>query len=296
MLQLIAHLFASSLHIADSDISNISRLGGMSNQNYLVKTKQSDYVARLPGAMTDRLISRENEAYNSMLMSEQGLNVKTLYFNEQSGFKITQYLPYHLTLNHHNIGEMVYLKRIAEKLYDLHSSQVQFHNTFNVFDEFEKYIHLLNNQSSFLHYHQDIPLVLNYFEKAKEILTPSLSLVPCHNDLVPENILFHQESMYFIDWEYSGMNDPLFDIAAFLLESRLSVEKQELFLNYYFKQELNEKIRNKIKLYQFTQDVLWFVWTLIKEENNEFFGGYGEKRIKRALNFIHHQPQVWEIK
>ncbi|HDR1123081.1 TPA: phosphotransferase, partial [Pasteurella multocida] len=107
-------------------------------------------------------------------------------------------------------------------------------------------------------------------------------LVPCHNDLVPENILIKDNRIYFIDWEYSGMNHPLFDIAAFFLESKLLQEQQESFLKYYNNNINFNLIKNDIIAFQFTQDVLWFLWTIIKEENNEFFDGYAKARIDRA--------------
>lgn len=103
--------------------------------------------------------------------------------------------------------------------------------------------------------------------------------------MVPENILLNQEDIYIIDWEYSGMNDCMFDIAAFFLESQLSDKEKETFLLQYFENNLDIHIvKREILFYQFTQDILWFVWTLIKEENNENFGDYGINRFKRALN------------
>ncbi|MCK3657834.1 hypothetical protein A4G18_03690 [Pasteurellaceae bacterium Pebbles2] len=84
------------------------------------------------------------------------------------------------------------------------------------------------------------------------------------------------------------MNDPLFDIAAFLLEARLDNEKKLFFLQHYFKgTDISPVDLQIIGFYQFCQDVLWFVWTLVKEENNECFDDYGNKRLARASQFMH---------
>ena len=107
-------------------------------------------------------------------------------------------------------------------------------------------------------------------------------LCPCHNDLVPENILLKDKDIFFIDWEYSGMNSYLFDISAFFIEAQLEYDKQVIFLNYYDSSLNYNELENEILTHQFTQDVLWFLWTLVKEENNEFFGDYAQKRIDRA--------------
>lgn len=287
MNNFISNIFSSSLNIPSSHILNITFLGGMTNKNYLLETKENRYVIRVPGAMTSELISRHNEALNSMIMSDSGFNADTCYFNAESGVKITKYLPQHEALDHKTVRNKDNLRTIAEKLYSLHNSGIQLKNEFNVFSEFEKYISLLKNKDLFFKYKKEIPLILKLFNEIKVFLNKNISLSPCHNDLVPENILLNKESIYFIDWEYSGMNDPLFDIAAFLLEANLNPSQKELFLKYYFKNDnINETILKKIKLYQFSQDVIWFVWTLIKEENNEFFDGYGDTRIERALNFM----------
>ena len=39
---------------------------------------------------------------------------------------------------------------------------------------------------------------------------------------------------YLIDWEYSGMNDPTWDIAAYIGESRLTRHAIDEFLSFYY--------------------------------------------------------------
>lgn len=57
-----------------------------------------------------------------------------------------------------------------------------------------------------------------------------VSVKPCHNDLVAENFLKAEDgTIYLIDWEYSGMNDPMWDIAALFLESNFTDESQDYF-------------------------------------------------------------------
>ena len=37
--------------------------------------------------------------------------------------------------------------------------------------------------------------------------------VPCHNDLLPANVLFDGDRAWLIDYEYAGMNEAMFDLA-----------------------------------------------------------------------------------
>ena len=49
-----------------------------------------------------------------------------------------------------------------------------------------------------------------------------VEMCACHNDAVPENFIKGDDgTIYLIDWEYSGMNDPLADFAALFIESTL---------------------------------------------------------------------------
>ncbi|MDP8034179.1 MULTISPECIES: choline kinase family protein [Pasteurellaceae] len=283
----IIRIVQGCLSLPLSSIKNISFLGGMTNQNYLVCTKNKlNYVLRVPGAMTERLIERDYESVNSLLMSEQQFNVETCFIDANSGIKITKYLSNSTALDHSTIKAYSNLELIAKTLKKLHCSTVIFANEFNVFNELDKYVGLLKNKHSFYEYSKDIPDLLLFLKSISSYLTNNKVLVPCHNDLVPENILLKQQSVYFIDWEYSGMNDPMFDIAAFLLESKLNEEEQAFFLHHYFDGKEDDELLKKIHLYQFTQDILWFIWTLVKEENNEFFDDYGQIRIERAIQFM----------
>ncbi len=282
----------NSLNLSNEIGVKVSFLGGMTNKNYLISTEgRGDlFVFRLPGVMTENFIKRENESVNSLIMSEKGFNVETCFFDAKTGIKITKFLENSEALNHQSIKKLSNLKKIAKRLKELHSISVEFNGEFNIFIEFDKYISLLKNKDLFYKFSEDMPQLIDFFTLVKSYLIANRGdLIACHNDIVPENVLIKNEEVYFIDWEYSGMNDPMFDIAALFVESRLNKDEQEYFLKYYFEEQESINIDNKLKrteLYKFTQDVLWFAWTLVKEENDEFFGDYGQKRIERAVNFM----------
>lgn len=290
----IKTIIRDRLGLAITDIVNVMFLGGMTNKNYLVTTQQEQYVVRIPGAMTESLIVRDHEAINSVAMAKAGFNVETCFLDPESGIKITKYLSDSTTLNHETIKDTFHLIQVAHKLRALHQSHSKLANRFDVFGEFDKYLALLKDKSRFYHCHERIPELLDFFQFVNNYLSDhAVTMVACHNDLVPENILLKEQDIYFIDWEYSGMNDPMFDLAAFFLEARLNDEQKKTFLLHYFQDEpISTVMLTKIQFYQFTQDVLWFVWTLVKEENNEFFDDYGQRRLERAISFMSEWKQA----
>ena len=48
-----------------------------------------------------------------------------------------------------------------------------------------------------------------------------LPLVACHCDPLCENFLDAGDRMWIVDWEYSGMNDPMWDLGDLSVEAKL---------------------------------------------------------------------------
>ena len=62
-----------------------------------------------------------------------------------------------------------------------------------------------------------------------EIRRPAL----CHNDLVHSNII-GGETVRLIDWEYSAVGDPYFDLATVVQHHQLKADRVEILLGAYF--------------------------------------------------------------
>ncbi|WP_446470089.1 phosphotransferase [Xenorhabdus stockiae] len=265
----------------NSDI-NISLLGGMTNINYLVRVDNKEMVLRLPGKGTKSFINRLNEKKNSELTSLLEINTKVLYFDHNTGLKITEYLKNSISLTPITAKHKENILLVSDRLKNLHSSDLKFNNYFNIFHEFKHYWSLLRNQNIPYNFQYKKDVIEFFFQSEKILNNLNSNNCPCHNDLVAENILKCNNEIYFIDWEYSGMNDPMFDVAALFLECNYSSKEKELFLYNYFGKEADINELKKIQLFQFTQDVLWTIWTMVKEENGENFENYGVNRLMRA--------------
>ncbi|MDP4161041.1 MAG: choline/ethanolamine kinase family protein, partial [Bacillota bacterium] len=66
--------------------------GGLTNYNYIMAIKGIEYVIRRPGGMTEQIIDRKIERVNNNIASEFGVNSDCIYFDEQSGIKISKYI------------------------------------------------------------------------------------------------------------------------------------------------------------------------------------------------------------
>jgi len=81
--------------------------------------------------------------------------------------------------------------------------------------------------------------------------------VVCHNDLNPRNILWQAEKPYVLDFEYAGMNDCYFDLAAVSVEFNLTKEQERYILHRYFEGSF---FREKFEAYKVVYAQLCKEW------------------------------------
>ena len=262
---------------------SIMQIGGMSNKNFKVTKGKLEYVLRVPGNGSEGMVVRSNEEQNSMQACKMGINPPIRYFNAKTGIKLADFVKNAETLNGATIQRPSSMKKIVKIFQTLHHSHVRFGNEFNVFNEIRNYERLLEecNGTMYEGYEDHREKVLRLEDYLNKL---GVSIKPCHNDLVAENFLKAEDgTIYLIDWEYSGMNDPMWDIAALFLENNFSEENQDYFLSHYFNGKEPENARKKIFVYQILMDWLWSLWTVIKEAQGDDFGTYGVDRYTRAI-------------
>lgn len=262
---------------------SIMQIGGMSNKNFKVTKGKLEYVLRVPGNGSEGMVVRSNEEHNSMQACKMGINPPIRYFNAKTGIKLADFVKNAETLNGATIQRPSSMKKIVKIFQTLHHSHVRFGNEFNVFNEIRNYERLLEecNGTMYEGYEDHREKVLRLEDYLNKL---GVSIKPCHNDLVAENFLKAEDgTIYLIDWEYSGMNDPMWDIAALFLENNFSEENQDYFLSHYFNGNEPENARKKIFVYQILMDWLWSLWTVIKEAQGDDFGTYGVDRYTRAI-------------
>lgn len=260
---------------------SVYKLGGMSNINYLIKTiDNQQFVLRIPG--TNIIINRKRERIIQEQTECCGLNVKSIYFNEENGIKITKFMPTSITLKPYTIGK--YIQKIAKKLKFLHNSNMEFVYEFNPFDEMSKYLSLIKEGHKFDRLNLALDIFLSHkktiFEINQKYYGSDLILMPTHGDLVPENILINGDEILIIDWEYAGFNDPCWDIASLIIESNLSQNLQEEFFKAY---NINNIEFEKLQIYKSLVDILWSIWAVVKSDKNNDYLTYANARLDAVL-------------
>ena len=268
----------SSLLSQEEEVLSVEQLGGMTNQNYLVKTTNKQYIVKFFGKGTEKLINRQDEKYNLELLKDLDLDVKNYLFDIDAGIKVNEYIESAITLDSTSIKTK--FDKIAPILQTIHASGKELRGEFAPFEEIKKYESLIEEKIPYANYEAVREEV---FSLEKRLADLGVDRKSCHIDLVPENFIESpQGRLYLIDWEYSSMNDPMWDLAALFLESEFTPQEEEAFLSYY-ESDQTPVSREKIAIYKILQDVIWSLWTVYKEEQGADFGDYGVSRYQRAV-------------
>ena len=279
----------SSLLSEEEEVLGVEQLGGMTNQNYLVKTSSNQYIVKFFGKGTDKLIDRQNEKFNLELLKDLNLDVKNYLFDIESGIKVNEYIDSATTLDSTSIKTK--FEKIAPILQTIHASGKELRGEFAPFEEIKKYESLIQGEISYPNYEAVRESVFSLKEELEQI---GIEKKSCHIDLVPENFIEGPDGhLYLIDWEYSSMNDPMWDLAALFLESEFTPDEEDSFLSYY-ESEQTPVSRKKIRIYKILQDIIWSLWTIYKEENGADFGDYGITRYNRAVKELQSQGGIDE--
>ena len=268
----------SSLLSQEEEVLSVEQLGGMTNQNYLVKTTNKQYIVKFFGKGTEKLINRKDEKYNLELLKDLDLDVKNYLFDIEAGIKVNEYIESAITLDSTSIKTK--FDKIAPILQTIHASGKELRGEFAPFEEIKKYESLIEEKIPYANYEAVREEV---FSLEKRLADLGVDRKSCHIDLVPENFIESpQGRLYLIDWEYSSMNDPMWDLAALFLESEFTHQEEEAFLSHY-ESEQTPVSREKIAIYKILQDAIWSLWTVYKEEQGADFGDYGVNRYQRAV-------------
>lgn len=241
------------------EILSILRMGGLTNRTYLVEIDNGKYIVRLPGEGTEELINRVDEKTSTLLACELGIDAKLLLFDENTGEKITEYIDDSDTMHAADLRKDSNIVLMAKVLSKLHGSNMDTGVPFDVMDMAESYERIIQDHNVFLY--DDYGAIKDYISEIKRNYLTTVKKVPCHNDPLCENwILQNSSNMYLIDWEYAGMNDPMWDLADVSIEADFDSAMDLLLLKTYFDRDASEDEWNAFYINKVLIDYLWSLW------------------------------------
>ena len=260
--------------------------GGLTNVSYKVTTGGAAYALRLAGEGTSGYIDRKAEEHNARVAAAAGVGAEVIFFDATDGTMVTRFVE-GVSMN---VGDGfgrdpgAPVRAAARALKRIHSLEKLFRSRFDVFAAIDGYLDLLRDCRT--------PLPEDYYEVGKRARAVRLALeaspaalVPCHNDPWPGNLLDADGRIYLIDWEYSGMNDPMWDLADLSVEAGFGREQDRAMMEAYHGAGLSQALCSRLELYKAMSDLHWSVWGFVQHAKSnpaEDFWSYGLERLGRS--------------
>lgn len=234
-------------------------MGGMMNESFVVSANCKKYVLYMPTAQANEMVDRKQEKDDQATIASLGITSKNVFFDTETGIKINEFIE-GSSINHLQEFD---ISKVAKILKTLHNSGKKCAKDYNPFKRFVGYEAEANAfVKEFDEGYSDIKKCLfdnkDFLEKQEKVL--------CHNDYQRSNIIESTDKEYFmIDFEFTGNNDPIYDIGTFG-NGKVS-EGYDLLKAYYGEPTIEQKQR--YYLWRMYISLQWYLVALVKHYRGE---------------------------
>ncbi|MDR2492546.1 MAG: phosphotransferase [Coriobacteriales bacterium] len=280
-LREIAEVFG----VYEDEITGIKPLkDGMTNYSFAFEVKGRGYVFRLPGRDAERLIDRYREKAAYGQVAHLGITDEIVSLNAASGTKISRYYPDTHILDWHDERELDEALRLVRMV---HGSGCETGHDFDIAAMISQYRALADEASAIRFGDFDVVShrMSALLDFKKRLAAPRAL---CHGDFIHANVLiFPDGSGKLIDWEYSGMGDPLIDVAMFAIFALMGRLEAEALLARYLDRAPHEAERARLYLYMALGGYLWSIWAELKQAGGQEFGAYPLQMYRYAKDYYY---------
>jgi thiamine kinase-like enzyme len=257
--------------------------GGLTNTNYKVTTPGGCYVVRISGKDTGLLaIDRKNEAHNTRCAAESGVGAPLVAALPEHDALVLEFLDGEV-MNPENLRKGDRIALVADACRRLHAGP-RFLHDFDMFEIQRGYIGVVQERGFRLpDRYLDFEPQVRALERAMRVR--SEPTVPCNNDLLAENFIDVGGELRLIDYEYSGNNEPSFELGNVWSESNLSLAQLEELIAAYYGRPLRNKVA-RARMWGLMSKYGWTLWGSIQDGVSDLdfdFWGWAMEKYDRAV-------------
>lgn len=267
-MELVAEVF----QIPESKITNIQCLkSGMTNKSFLFRLEDRPYICRIPGPGTELLINRMQETKVYEAIQPLGISENVVYIDGRTGYKISEYYEGARNASAICRKDMAACMKV---LRCLHEAKISVEHDFNIRERILFYERLCMAHGGTL---------FEDYECVRERMMELLERLDCldrpkalaHIDSNVDNFLILSDgTVRLIDWEYSGMCDPLIDLGMCAIYSYYNEEQVKQLMEVYFERPASGEEQLVVYSYMALGGFLWALWAIYKRSQGEEFGDY----------------------
>jgi thiamine kinase-like enzyme len=120
---------------------------------------------------------------------------------------------------------------------------------------------------------------------ARALAAQPVATVPCNNDLLAANFIDTGERIWLIDYEYSGNNDPFFEIGNIWSEATGNPDDLERLVSSYIG-HTSQSLSARARLWGLMSKYGWMLWASIQDGSSDLdfdFWAWGLEKYDRAV-------------
>jgi thiamine kinase-like enzyme len=257
--------------------------GGLTNRNYKVTTPDGSFVARVWSHGDLLAINRDHEYHNSVAAAQAGVGAPVLAYHPEDSLLVLRYIDGR-TFGNADVGAPANIGRIARACRQLHTGP-RFAGDFDMFVIQQRYLSVARQRGFAIPAGYD-GLVGRVEDARKALAVRQAGTVPCNNDLLAANFIDDGERIWIIDYEYSGNNDPCFELGNIWGECGLSLDALAELITAYYGTALRNKIA-RARLLGLVGKYGWTLWGAIQHATSPLdydFWAWAMERYEAAAS------------
>jgi len=265
---------------------------GITNINFEVTVGKKKYFLSMPYSNSELLnIDYGNKYYNNKICGEINISPRVTHFIESENLLVTEFIK--------SKASSLAIFQSSKKIEQLVKNIKLLHNAnpflrnFNMLSQISYYQNIL--KKDFLP--KELNRYVNNIKSLKnKLYLPNHKLVSCHNDLLAENIINKNNQIFIIDFDYSGNNDPCFELGNLSVEMKYDDEQiNNLVKSYYGR--IDEDIISRVNLQGIVSDIGWSLWSYVQVKNSNLnfdYNAHAIYRLEKAINKMESKEyELW---
>ena len=274
---------ALSLPIWKDPRDPVALSGGITNQNIKLTDAGRDYVVRVGGDIPVHQVMRFNEQACHQAAHAIGLSPGIVY--TEPGILAMEFVE-GKTLNADDILSPGMVDRILPLLKRLHGDgrralrgPVLMFWVFHVLQDYAAT--LIAGKSG---YTDALPGLLATAAALEQAVGP-VEIVLGHNDLLPANFIDAGDRMWLIDWDYGGLNSPLFDLSGLASNAGLDEAQERAMLETYYERPADAALWRQYSAMKCASLLRETMWSMVSEIHSEIDFDYTAYTAENKARF-----------
>ncbi len=270
---------------------------GISNDTYVFRTDQGDYLLRVPGRGTEMFCDRRAECALYARLRHENITDIICYFDPDTGVRVTEYWPDCHVVDTSDESE---LRGAMALLRRFHGLRLRGEKRNTALDRLTYYIQCVERVDGNEFYPRDFWNVRETVIAAcSKLYEDESRFQVVHGDSLPHNFLFPAgRTPALIDWEYAAVSVPMEDLGDFCHDGELDEAACVKLLGMYLDREPTAGECRELFGFCAAVAIMWGAWSVFKAkmepDSRAFYRDYALLGVTYARDSLERMAHYGE--